>query len=123
MIVGAHRADTIVVPDIMIDHYGAHAAWRAELRVAQLRALGEPGNAENWERVKTAIERLQVVKPAPRGKVQRGGRPRRRGYLLQRELTFRLCVLTPWRRSTNTGGWAGNDPLRIVAKGEKPDDA
>jgi hypothetical protein len=47
----------------MIDRYGARAAWRAGLRAAELRALGEPGAAENWERVKTAIERLQVVKP------------------------------------------------------------
>jgi hypothetical protein len=47
----------------MIDNYGAVAARRAELRAVELRALGEPGAAENWERVKTAIERLQAGKP------------------------------------------------------------
>jgi hypothetical protein len=47
----------------MIDHYGAAAARRAEARAAKLRALGEPSAAANWERVKTAIERLQAGKP------------------------------------------------------------
>jgi hypothetical protein len=47
----------------MIDHYGVGAARRAELRAIELRALGEPAAAENWERVKTAIERLQSAKP------------------------------------------------------------
>jgi hypothetical protein len=47
----------------MIDHYGVAAGRRAEARAAQLRALGEPDAAENWERVKTAIERLQSGKP------------------------------------------------------------
>jgi hypothetical protein len=47
----------------MIDHYGAAAARRAQSRAADLRALGEPGAAESWEHVKTAIERLQARKP------------------------------------------------------------
>jgi hypothetical protein len=47
----------------MIDCYGAAAARRAESRAADLRALGEPGAAENWTRVKAAIERLQAGKP------------------------------------------------------------
>jgi hypothetical protein len=47
----------------MVDNYGARAAWRAESRTAELRALGEPGAAENWERVKSAIERIQSGKP------------------------------------------------------------
>jgi hypothetical protein len=46
----------------MIDHYGFAAARRAEARAAQLRALGEPDAAENWDRVKGAIERLQSGK-------------------------------------------------------------
>ena len=46
----------------MIDHYGAAAARRAESRAAELRALGEPAAAENWVRVKAAIERLQTGK-------------------------------------------------------------
>jgi hypothetical protein len=46
----------------MIDHYGTAAARRAESRAAELRALGEPGAAENWVRVKAAIERLQAGK-------------------------------------------------------------
>jgi hypothetical protein len=47
----------------MIDHYGSAAVRRAKARAAALRVLGEPGAAENWERVKTAIERLQSGKP------------------------------------------------------------
>jgi hypothetical protein len=46
----------------MIGHYGAAAARRAESRAAELRALGEPAAARNWERVKIAIERLQAGK-------------------------------------------------------------
>jgi hypothetical protein len=47
----------------MIKEYGAAAARRAEARAAVLRELGEPGAAENWTRIKAAIERLQAVKP------------------------------------------------------------
>jgi hypothetical protein len=47
----------------MIDHYGAAAARRAGARAAALRVLGKPDAAENWERVKNAIERLQSGKP------------------------------------------------------------
>jgi hypothetical protein len=54
----------------MIDNCGAGAALRAQLRAADLRDLGEPGAAENWVRVKAAIERIQTEKPAPGEKVQ-----------------------------------------------------
>jgi hypothetical protein len=47
----------------MIDNYGSGAGLRAQLRAADLRDLGEPGAAENWKRVKAAIERIQAGKP------------------------------------------------------------
>jgi hypothetical protein len=47
----------------MIDRYGGGATRRAELRAIELRAVGEPGASETWERVKTAIERLRAMNP------------------------------------------------------------
>jgi hypothetical protein len=49
----------------MIDHYGTAAARRAEAQAADLRALGERGAAEIWDRVRVAVERLQTDKPSP----------------------------------------------------------
>jgi hypothetical protein len=57
------EADIDCCARYIIDNCGGGAVLRTQLRAANLRALGEPGAAENWERVKTAIERLQAGKP------------------------------------------------------------
>jgi hypothetical protein len=62
MIVGAHRGRHRSLRQIHDRSLRRRRSPASRARAAALRVLGEPDAAENWERVKSAIERLQAGK-------------------------------------------------------------
>jgi hypothetical protein len=54
----------------MTRRYGSNAAREAEERATDARERGDPEGSTSWQRIMTAIERLQAEKPGPGDTVQ-----------------------------------------------------
>jgi hypothetical protein len=54
----------------MTRRYGSNAAREAEERAIDALERGDPDGSTSWQRILTAIEKLQAEKPAPGETVQ-----------------------------------------------------